>query len=126
MADEFQRARARAVEVSQQMDARVMLASAAAYWPERLTAAERDAAEDAAQLTEQDAAELATFVAWALQHHRPAMQAWAEAAAALDGSPAYARGWQEFATRWHAASKQGAAPQANLAWLITMWARARP
>lgn len=125
MESEFSAARRNAAALSRRMSKRAGILSEAEYFGHRLDRAAHRETDQAREDQRIDAAELASFVAWALERHRASMLSWAEAAGRMELSTAYRTGWQQTAERWRAPDEEpdGPAPPA-LSWLITMWHRA--
>ncbi len=126
VARSFEEALASAMERCQQMDRRAGLLSEARYYPERMSPASRNEAKDAEQAQADDRVALERFVAWALEHHRPALLAFGEELASLAVTDAFVDGWARTLDRWREGDASVGAPGIPaLFWLVALGERHR-
>ncbi|MBO6937957.1 MAG: hypothetical protein JJ863_23510 [Deltaproteobacteria bacterium] len=128
MARSLEEKLASAVDRCQRMDRRAGLLSEARYYPERMSPASREEAKDAERAQAEDLVALERFVAWALEHHRPALLAFGEELASLAVTDAFVDGWARTLERWRAGDPSVGAPARPpaLFWLVALGERHRP
>jgi len=125
MFDDFDAAREALQALCARMDARTGLLSTAHYFGHRMSESEHREAAEAREAQERDLERLRRIVAWALEHHRPALRSWGAEAAAQELSESYSRGWARILEQWSAGDGSVGEPGGPPAlwWLVTFWRR---